>query len=185
MTRGGHQGPWRSKRSSNMIVILGHRADHMRRRDFIKAIACSATIWPLAARAQQPKVVRLGYLKLTAPNGHQAHINVAQVTFIRADTQISGANAELGMASGKVHGVQESVDEIVQQITAGQRGGVPWIKLTEPNGNLIHINVAQVISVRADTQIPGAYAELSMTSGKIHGVQEKVDDVMRLIADTE
>jgi hypothetical protein len=62
---------------------------------------------------------------------------------------------------------------------------VPWIKLTEPNGNLIHINVAQVIFVRADTQIPGAYAELGMTSGKIHGVQEKVDDVMRLIADAE
>jgi uncharacterized protein YlzI (FlbEa/FlbD family) len=168
-----------------MIMIHRHRADHMRRRDLIKAIAGAAAIWPLAARAQQPKAVRLGYLKLTAPNGHLAHINVTQVTFIRADTQISGANAELGMASGKVHGVRESVEEIVQQITAGQHGGMPWIKLTEPNGNLIHINVAQVVSVRADTQIPGAYAELSMTSGKIHGVQENVDDIMELIAATE
>jgi uncharacterized protein YlzI (FlbEa/FlbD family) len=167
-----------------MIMIRGHRADHMRRRDFIKAIAGSAIISPFAARAQQPKVVRLGYLKLTAPNGHLAHINVAHVTSIRADTQISGANAELGMASGKVHGVQESVEDIVQQITAGQRGGVPWIKLTEPNGNLIHINVAQVTSVRADTQIPGANTEISMASGKLQGVQEKIDDVMQLIAAT-
>jgi uncharacterized protein YlzI (FlbEa/FlbD family) len=168
-----------------MVMIHGHRADHMRRREFIKAIAGSAALWPLAARAQQPKVVRQGYLKLTAPNGKLTHINVTQVTFIRADTQIFGANAELGMASGKVHGVQESVEDIVQQITAGQRGGAPWIKLTEPNGNLIHINVAQITFIKADTQVPGANAELSMASGKIHAVQEKVDDVMQLIAATE
>jgi uncharacterized protein YlzI (FlbEa/FlbD family) len=158
----------------------------MRRRDFLGLISgAAAAASSRSARAQQPNVVRLGYLKVTAPNGQLAHINVTQVTFIRSDTQISGANAELGMASGKVHGVQESVEEIVQQITAGRRGGVPWIKLTEPNGNLIHINVTQVTFIRADTQIPGANAELGMTSGKIHGVQEKVDDVMQLIAETE
>lgn len=156
----------------------------MDRRDFITFLSGAVAACPFAARAQQPKAVRLGYLKLTAPNGKKAHVNVAQVISIRADTLILGANAELGMASGKVYGVQESVEEIVQQITAGQRGGVPWIKLTEPNGSLIHINVAQVTSIRADTQIPGANTELGLASGKIHGVQEKVDDVMQLIATT-
>jgi ABC transporter substrate binding protein len=36
----------------------------VRRRDFIKVIAGSATAWPLAVRAQQPggKVPRIGYL---------------------------------------------------------------------------------------------------------------------------
>jgi putative tryptophan/tyrosine transport system substrate-binding protein len=35
----------------------------MRRRDFIKVITGSAVTWPLAARAQQGKLARLGYLE--------------------------------------------------------------------------------------------------------------------------
>jgi putative ABC transport system substrate-binding protein len=39
----------------------------MRRRDFIKAIAGSVTGWPLAARAQQPKLPTIGVLGPTTP----------------------------------------------------------------------------------------------------------------------
>jgi len=39
----------------------------MRRRDFIKVIAGSAVVWPLAARAQQPKVWRIGFLAAVPP----------------------------------------------------------------------------------------------------------------------
>jgi hypothetical protein len=56
-----------------------------------------------------------------------------------------------------------------------------WIQLTEPGGNLIHINVEQVTSVRSNTQIPGAKAQLDLASGKLQGVQENVDQVMQLI----
>ena len=59
-----------------------------------------------------------------------------------------------------------------------------WIKLTEPGGKLIHINVDQVTSVRSDTQIPGAKAQIDLTSGKFQGVQENVDQVMQLITAT-
>src|SRR5262249_56076817 len=38
-----------------------------------------------------------------------------------------------------------------------------WIKLTEPGGKLIHINVEHVTSVRSDTQIPRATAQLHPT----------------------
>jgi hypothetical protein len=59
---------------------------------------------------------------------------------------------------------------------------VVWIKLTEPGGKLIHINVEHVTSVRSDTQIPGARAQLDLTSGKFQGVQESVEQVMQLIS---
>jgi len=153
----------------------------MRRREFLGLISGAA--WASrSARAQQPNVVRLGSLKLTEPNGKSVHINVAQVTFIRSDTHISGANVELGLASGKAQGVQENIEEVMRLVTASHRGEMSWIKLTEPNGKLIHVNVSQVTSVRFDTQIPGANAELGFTSGRLQGVQENVDDVMQLIA---
>ena len=56
-----------------------------------------------------------------------------------------------------------------------------WIKLTAPGGGLIHINVEQVTSVRSDTQVPGANAQLDLASGKLQGVQENVEQVMQLI----
>ena len=59
-----------------------------------------------------------------------------------------------------------------------------WIKLTEPGGKLIHINVEHVTSVRSDTQIPGARAQLDLTSGKFQGVQENVEQIMQLISAT-
>jgi hypothetical protein len=59
---------------------------------------------------------------------------------------------------------------------------IVWIKLTEPGGKLIHINVEHVTSVRSDTQIPGARTQLDLTSGKFQGVQENVEQVMQLIS---
>lgn len=56
-----------------------------------------------------------------------------------------------------------------------------WIKLTAPGGGSIHINLDQVTSVRSDTQIPGANAQLDLTSGKFQGVREDVDQVMQMI----
>jgi len=57
-----------------------------------------------------------------------------------------------------------------------------WIRLTEPGGKPIHINVEHVTSVRADTQIPVARAQLDLTSGKFQGVQEDIAQVMQLIS---
>src|SRR5215472_6986107 len=57
-----------------------------------------------------------------------------------------------------------------------------WIKLTEPSGNLIHINLEHITSVRSATLIPKARAQLDLTSGKFQGVQESVEQVTQLIS---
>ena len=59
---------------------------------------------------------------------------------------------------------------------------IVWIILTEPGGNLIHINLEHITSVRSATLIPRARAQLDLTSGKFQGVQESVEQVMQLIS---
>lgn len=61
-------------------------------------------------------------------------------------------------------------------------GTMVWVTLTTPGGGAIHINVEQVTSVRSDTQIPGAKAQLDLASGKLQGVVENAERVMQLIA---
>jgi uncharacterized protein YlzI (FlbEa/FlbD family) len=66
------------------------------------------------------------------------------------------------------------------------RGGLDlttvWIKLTDPAGNAIHVNLEHITSVRSTTQVPGARAQLDLASGKFQGVQEDIEEVMRLIS---
>src|ERR1700681_630646 len=42
----------------------------MRRRDFIRAIACAAAGWPLAAHAQPPAILVVGLLQTGAPSSY-------------------------------------------------------------------------------------------------------------------
>jgi hypothetical protein len=66
----------------------------------------------------------------------------------------------------------------------GRRSGRtnPWIKLTAPGGEPVHINVEQVTSVRPDTEMSGANTQLDLASGRFQRVRENVDQVMQLIS---
>jgi len=151
----------------------------MWRRDFLGLIGGAA--WSCAARAQQPTLPRLGAIKLTEPSGKPVYINIALLTFVKPDSHIAGASVELGLTSGRVQGVQENIEEIIRLVRASHRGELTWIKLTEPNGKPIYINVSQVTAVRSDSQIPGANSELGFASGKLQGVRESSEEVIQLV----
>ena len=60
----------------------------------------------------------------------------------------------------------------------------PWIELTGPGGDPVHINVEQIASIRSDTEVPGARTQLDLSSGRFQRVQESVEQVMQLISAT-
>jgi hypothetical protein len=64
------------------------------------------------------------------------------------------------------------------------RGTKPWIELTGPGGEPVHINVEQLASIRSAAEIPGARTQLDLASGKFQLVQETVERVMQLISAT-
>jgi hypothetical protein len=94
----------------------------------------------------------------------------------------------------KPFSIEESASSAASELRVAQsapfrRDGIAgrsrvWIRLTEPGGKSIHINLGHVTTVRSDTQIPGARAQLDLTSGKFQGVQESAEQVMQLILAT-
>jgi ABC-type uncharacterized transport system substrate-binding protein len=47
----------------------------VRRRDFIKAIVCSAATWPLLVRAQQPGMPAVGFVNVSSATGHAQQLS--------------------------------------------------------------------------------------------------------------
>lgn len=58
------------------------------------------------------------WIKLTAPGGEPVHINVDQIASVRSDTEMSGTNTQVDLASGKFQRVRENVEQVMQLISA-------------------------------------------------------------------
>ena len=125
-----------------------------------------------------------------------ADANSQTVYSARIERPASGSNGRTRILNdaAKPSSIEENASSAASELRVAQsapfrRDGIAdrsrvWIRLTEPGGKSIHINLGHVTTVRSDTQIPGARAQLDLTSGKFQGVQESVEQVMRPILAT-
>ncbi|MGB9044239.1 MAG: hypothetical protein WCC81_17440 [Pseudolabrys sp.] len=66
----------------------------MRRRDFIKGIAGSTVVWPLAARAQQSAMPVIGFLRSTSAAGSE-HLVAAFEQGLKEAGFVEGQNVAI------------------------------------------------------------------------------------------
>jgi putative tryptophan/tyrosine transport system substrate-binding protein len=67
----------------------------MRRRDFIKLVGNGAAAWPLAARAQQPAMPKVGFLNPGMPGGFASSIQTAFFAGLKDSGYIEGQNVAI------------------------------------------------------------------------------------------
>jgi putative ABC transport system substrate-binding protein len=72
----------------------------MRRRDFIKGIAGSATSWPLAAPAQQPMMPVIGFIDAGAPDDGKARFVAAFRKGLNETGYVEGQNVTVEYQDG-------------------------------------------------------------------------------------
>jgi ABC-type uncharacterized transport system substrate-binding protein len=88
----------------------------MKRRAFITLLSGAAATWPLAARAQQPKVPRLGWLVTGSPTSHRFSL-AAFRDGLRELGYVEGQNIaiEFRWAEGNVGRIPELAKDLVDQ----------------------------------------------------------------------
>src|ERR1700674_3373072 len=74
----------------------------MRRRDFIKVMAGSTAAWPLTARAQQPKMPVIGFLR-SASLADAANLVTAFRQGLKETGYIEGQNVAIELRSAEGH----------------------------------------------------------------------------------
>ena len=87
----------------------------MRRREFITLVGGAAAGWPLAARAQQTKVARIGFLGLDSASSHSARLAALRAG-LRDLGWLEGTNLliEYRWAEGNYERLSGLADELVQ-----------------------------------------------------------------------
>jgi putative ABC transport system substrate-binding protein len=141
----------------------------MRRRDFIKGIAGSAAVWPLAAGAQQPTLPLIGFLQ-SASAGATAHMLAAFHSGLREAGYIEGQNVAIvyRYADGQYDRLPMLAAELVRSQVAvlASTGGDSSVLAAKAATATIPI----VFIIGSDPVALGYVASLNRPGGNVTGV---------------
>ena len=140
----------------------------MRRRDFIKAVAGSASLWPLVAHAQQPQPV-VGYLSFTSPDERPTLVAAFRQGLQQAGF-VAGQNVkiEYRSAEGKLDRLPVLAAELVKiPVTViASTGGEAVARAAKTATSQIPI----VFTSSSDVVKGGLVASLNRPGGNVTGV---------------
>ena len=140
----------------------------MTRREFITLLGGTAAAWPVAARAQQAKLARVGFLGLVSASSHASRIAALRAG-LRDLGWIEGRNVviEFRWAEGNYERLPALAEELVRLnvdvlVTHGSSGALAARKATS--------TVPIVITAVADLLALGLVESLSRPGGNITGL---------------
>jgi putative ABC transport system substrate-binding protein len=142
-------------------------ATHIQRRDFITFIGGAAAAWPLAARAQQGKTFRIGYLGVSSPS-LEPHYVAAFREKLRELGRIDGENIaiEYRWAEGQDNRLPSLATELVDLhpdiiVTTGTPGALAAMQATK--------TIPIVMASSADPVAAGLVASLARPKENVTG----------------
>ena len=158
----------------------------MRRRDFIRAIAGSASLWPLVARAQQPTKLSIGFLSINTQPSMKARIEAFQQG-LRELGYIDGQNIliEYRFAEGRPDRLRRLADELVRlKVSVIVTEGTTSTRFAKEATSAIPIVMAQ----DPDPVGTGYVASLARPGGNITGLSNLRSDLggkrLQILKDT-
>jgi putative ABC transport system substrate-binding protein len=140
----------------------------MRRRDFIKGIAGSATVWPFATRAQQPTVPSIGFLNSASPDIYSDRVRA----FHRGLNElgyVEGRNVavEYRWAHNRMDQIPALADDLVlRSVAVIAAGGTPTALAAKRATSTIPI----VFQTVTDPVQAGLVESLNRPGGNLTGV---------------